>query len=99
MLSVRRAEAAKADIGKEAAGLLRLASGRAATGAVVATTGIRGLDEEQLKAANYSEAGLAESDGYVTTAADAQAFAQRAKLQARKVDYLPAPERQGDAHE
>src|SRR5512142_11003 len=55
MLSVRRGEPAKASAESDVSGLLGLASGRAGTGKVVATTGIRGLNEEQLKAAKYSE--------------------------------------------
>jgi len=51
MLSIRRGEARKASAGSEVAGLAGLASGRAGTGRVVATTGIRGLNEEELKAA------------------------------------------------
>src|SRR5512144_168373 len=46
MLSVRRGDAKKGS--GDAAGLLGLASGRAGTGKVVATTGIRGLSEEEL---------------------------------------------------
>ena len=91
MLSVRRAEAGKAGAATEVSGLLALASGRAGTGTVVATTGIRGLNEEQLKAAKYSAAELQLSDGYVQSSADARRFAARGKLVARAVDYLAAP--------
>lgn len=99
MLSVRRAEAPKASLARDASSLLGLASGRAGTGTVVATTGIRGLDEEQLKSAAFSESGLAESDAFVVSEADAKAFAARGKLVPRTLDYLPEPARPGDAHE
>ena len=89
MLSVRRGEARKGS--GDAAGLLGLASGRAGTGSVVATTGIRGLSEEDLKAAKYNEAELKKAESYATTRADAQKFAASGKLAARKVEYLPAP--------
>ena len=89
MLSVRRGEARKG--GGDAAGLLGLASGRAGTGRVVATTGIRGLSEEELKAAKYDEAELKKAESFATTRADAQKFAAAGKLAARKVEYLSAP--------
>jgi hypothetical protein len=90
MLSIRRGEARKAT-GGEAAGLLGLASGRAGTGKVVATTGIRGLSEEQLKEAKYNEAELKQADSFVSTRAEAQKFAAKGGLTARSMDYLPAP--------
>jgi hypothetical protein len=91
MLSVRRGEAGKASGESEAAGLLGLASGRAGTGTVVATTGIRGLNEEQLKAAKYSASELRLSDSFVQSPADARKFAAKGKLNPRPMDYLPAP--------
>jgi len=91
MLSVRRGEAGKASGESDTTALLALASGRAGTGKVVATTGIRGLNEEQLKAAKYSESELRFSDSLVQSATDAQKFAARGKLAPRTMDYLPAP--------
>lgn len=91
MLSVRRGETSKASAETEVSGLLSLASGRAGTGNVVASTGIRGLSEEQLKAAKYSASELARSDSFVQSVADARKFALRDKLVSRKLDYLPAP--------
>ena len=90
MLSIRRGAARKG--GGDAAGLLGLASGRAGTGRVVATAGIRGLSEEELKAAKYDEAELEKADSYATSRPEAQRFAASGKLVARKVEYLPAPE-------
>jgi hypothetical protein len=89
MLSVRRGEARKSSV--DASGLLGLASGRAGTGHVVATTGIRGLSEEDLKAAKYNEAELKKAESFGVTRAEAGRFAAEAKLVARKVGYLPAP--------
>jgi hypothetical protein len=91
MLSVRRGKAGKANAEGEVSGLLGLASGRAGTGKVVATTGIRGLNEEQLIAANYSESELRLADSLVQSRADAGKFAAKGKLAPRAVDYLPAP--------
>lgn len=88
MLSIRRGGApAKSTAG--ASGLAGLASGRAGTGKVVATTGIRGLNEEQLKAAKYDEAEVKLVESYSVGRAEAQKFADKGKLKAQKVDYLP----------
>ena len=89
MLSIRRG--APREGGDDVAGLLGLASGRAGTGRVVAATGIRGLSEEELKAAQYDEAELKKVESYATTWPEAERFAASGKLGARKVDYLPAP--------
>jgi hypothetical protein len=86
MLSVRRGEAAKKP--GEAAGVLNLASGRAGTGKVVATTGIRGLNEEELKTATFNEAELKLAESYATRGADAKKFAAQGKLAARPLPYL-----------
>jgi hypothetical protein len=90
MLSIRRGEARKG--AGDAAGVLGLASGRAGTGSVVATTGIRGLSEEELKAAKYNETELKKAESFAATEAEARKFAAEGKLVARKVEYLSAPE-------
>lgn len=89
MLSIRRGEARKSSAGAEVAGLAGLASGRAGTGRVVATTGIRGLNEEELKAAKFNEAEVKLAESYLTSRADAQKFASKGKLKAQQMDYLP----------
>ena len=91
MLSIRRSAARKVSAAAEVAGLAGLASGRAGTGRVVATTGIRGLDEEELKAAQFNESEVKLAESYVTSRVDAQKFASKGKLVARKMDYLPDP--------
>ncbi len=88
MLSVRRGEASKNNEGK---GVLNLASGRSGTGQVVATTGVRGLNEEELKAAKFNEAEIKQMESYAASADSARQFAQAGSLQARKLDYLPDP--------
>lgn len=90
MLSIRKGDARKGS--GDAAGLLGLASGRAGTGKVVATTGIRGLNEEDLKTARFNEPELKLDESYASSRADAQKFATQGKLAARKFDYLPAAE-------
>lgn len=86
LLSVRRGEAKST--GGDLSGLAALSSGRAGTGKIVSTTGIRGLNEEQLKAARYDEQQLKLADSYVSSRGQAQKFAADARLTARGVDYL-----------
>ena len=90
MLSVRRGDARKG--GTDATGLIGLASGRAGTGHVVATTGIRGLSEEDLKGAKYNEGELKKMESFTVTESEARKFAAEGNLTARKLEYLPAPE-------
>jgi hypothetical protein len=88
MLSVRKGDAKKGT--DNASGLLALSSGRAGTGKVVATTGVRGLNEEELKAATFNEAELQRAEANASSKADAATFAKQGKLVARSFDYLPA---------
>ena len=89
MLSIRKGDARKSSGG--ASGLLGLASGRAGTGKVVATTGIRGLNEEELKAAQFNEAEVQRAESYASSRSEAARFAAQGKLAARPFDYLAAP--------
>ncbi len=90
MLSIRRGAApGKASV--SASGLAGLASGRAGTGKVVSTTGIRGLNEEQLKAAKFDEEEIKLDESYATSREDAKKFADKGKLKPQRVDYLPQP--------
>ncbi len=88
MLSVRKVDAKKGAV--NSSGLLALSSGRAGTGKVVATTGVRGLKEEELKAATFNEAELKRAEANASSKSDAAAFAKQGKLVARSFDYLPA---------
>ena len=90
MLSIRRGEARKRSI--EAEELVGLATGRAGTGQVVATTGIRGLKEENLKKAKYNEAEVEKVESFSVTPDEGRKFAAAVKLEPRKVRYLPAPD-------
>jgi hypothetical protein len=89
MLSIRRGEARKG--GDDASGVVGLATGRAGTGQVVATTGIRGLSEKELKAAKFNEAELKKVESSTTSRGDAQKFSADGKLVAKKLEYLAAP--------
>ncbi len=85
MLSVRRGEAAKGNAAKDIAAL---STGRAGTGQIVSNTGVRGLGEEDLKAARYDENELKKAESFRVSKTDAQAFARKAGLQAQTVNHL-----------
>lgn len=77
LLSVKRGVSAS---GNQTAGVLAAASGRAGTGQVVSTTGIRGLNEEELKAAKFNESEVKTLEGYTLSADDGRKFANAGKL-------------------
>ena len=88
MLSVRRtASAAVASSGS----LSQVATGRAGTGQIVSTTGVRGLEEERLTEAPFSEAAVAAAERLRVDAATAGRAAQEAGLAPRQVPALPLP--------
>jgi uncharacterized protein YgiM (DUF1202 family) len=88
LLSIKRGEAGKSN---DAAGVLSVASGRAGTGQVVSTTGVRGLNEEELKSAKFNEEEVKKMEANSISADAAKKFAASGGLQARKQDYLPEP--------
>lgn len=88
LLSIKRGEASKSN---DAAGLLSVASGRAGTGQVVSTTGVRGLSEEELKSAKFNEEEVKKMEANSISANAAKQFAAVGGLQARKQAYLPQP--------
>ncbi|MBV8656916.1 MAG: SH3 domain-containing protein [Burkholderiales bacterium] len=76
------------------AGLSLFKTGSSGT---TATTGVRGLSEEDLKNAQPNPAELAKLEGYGTTADDAAKFAKAGKLVPQKdLAYLPKPSSSGD---
>lgn len=90
MLSVRRSAAAS---GSSVAGIAGVVSGRTGTGKVTTTTGVRGLDTEDLTTAAFDEAQIAKVEQYRVSRKDADAFAKQGKLTTRDVAPLPAPAR------
>ncbi|MEZ0232410.1 MAG: SH3 domain-containing protein [Methylophilaceae bacterium] len=86
LLSVKRGSTATAN---QTAGILSVASGRAGTGQVVATTGVRGLTEEELKDAKFNEAEVKSLESYTQSTAQGQKFAKAGNLKAIKLEYLP----------
>ena len=90
MLSIRRGDAKKEKSLEDS--FKGLASGRSGTGKVVATTGIRGLNDEELKSAKFDAGELKLAESFMTTRAEAQSFADQGKLKARGRDNLPLPQ-------
>lgn len=87
MLSVRRGEAARTSGAKD---LAVLSTGRAGTGQIVSTTGVRGLGEEELKSARFDENELKKAESFGVSKNDAREFAQTGGLLARAFNYLAA---------
>ncbi|ACT47924.1 SH3 domain-containing protein [Methylotenera mobilis] len=77
LLSVKRGTATKSN---QAAGVLAVASGRAGTGQVVSTTGVRGLSEQELKAAKFNEEEVKTMESYTLSADKGRAFAKAGNL-------------------
>lgn len=91
LLSVRRGQAAQTNVAREVGGVAGVATGRTATGKVVSTTGVRGLDAEELKAAKFDEKQIAKAESLAVSAADGRRFAAQAGLAAQAVKPLPDP--------
>lgn len=86
MLTLRYGDAGTARSGD--GGLSRLFSrGRTGTSNTHVTTGVRGLDAEQLKSAQPNGAELKKLEGFSANANAAGSFAAKGKLQATQVDY------------
>jgi len=63
---------------------------RTGTSGTTVTTGVRGLDAEQISNAQPNAAELGKMASFAATKEASSGFAKRARLQARQVDY-PAP--------
>lgn len=86
LLSVKRGASSSSN---QIKGVLDIASGRAGTGKVVATTGVRGLNEEELKNAKFNEVEMKKLESYTITSQQAQQFAKSGGLKAIRFNYLP----------
>lgn len=73
------------------------ALGKTPQGKVVAVAGVRGLDEDILKSASYSEAEIVQLHGYVASRLEAEKFAQTAGLKARAMPYFSSSPEASDA--
>jgi uncharacterized protein YgiM (DUF1202 family) len=87
LLSVKRGITST---GNEMGGVLAAASGRAGTGQVVSTTGIRGLSAEDLKAAKFNESEVKALENYTQSAEQGRQFANSGKLKAVAFPNLKA---------
>ena len=65
-----------------------IVSGRAGTGKVVSTTGIRGLSAEELKAAKFNEDEMKKMESHAVSANDAHQFASAGGLSSTQLAYL-----------
>ena len=89
MFSVRSSVGGGSNAASELAGLAR--AGQRRPGNIVATAGVRGLNEEELKTAKYSERGIQDLASYSVSAGAARQFASQARLARQNVAYLPDP--------
>jgi Bacterial SH3 domain len=85
LLSVKRGAATASNNAK---GVIDVASGRAGTGQVVSTTGIRGLSAEDLKSAKFNEEEMKKMESHTLSASDGQSFASAGGLNSVKLAYL-----------
>ena len=77
LLSVKRGSTSTSN---EVSGVLAAASGRAGTGQVVSTTGVRGLSVEDLKAAKFNESEVKNLESFTQSADQGRQFANVGKL-------------------
>jgi hypothetical protein len=89
LLSVKRGSSS-ANSSSQAAGVLAVASGRAGTGQVVSTTGIRGLSAEDLKAAQFNETEVKTLESYTQSAVQGRKFAAAGDLKTVMFSNLTA---------
>ncbi len=90
VLSVRKG-GPSASSGADIAAVAGIATGRAGTGQIVSTTGVRGLGEEDFKAARFDAAQLQRAEAGALAAEPARRFAAEAGLASRVLPWLPAP--------
>lgn len=87
LLSIKRGSSGSSN---QAAGALAVASGRAGTGQVISTTGIRGLSAEDLKAAKFNETEVKTMEGYTQSANQGKQFASAGGLKSVPFPNLKA---------
>jgi hypothetical protein len=89
MLALRYAGAGEAKLGDSGVAQL-LSVARSGTSGAQVTTGVRGLDAEQLANARPNAAELRKMDGYAASKDGAGGFAAQGGLNAQRVDYPKA---------
>lgn len=94
MLNVKVTEGAeRLSSGGQLAQASTLATGRAGSGNVVSTSGLRGLSEEELSAAQPDYAQFDKLNSYAVDKSAANSFAKGSGLSRRTLPYLPAPKK------
>lgn len=83
LLSIKRIRALNS--GNNISSTIKVASGRAGTGKVVSTTGVRGLSAEDLKAAQFNETEIKLMESYITYPIQAKVFASEGGLKTRSI--------------
>lgn len=91
LLSVRGGPAAQTDVAGELKGVLAIGGQQRDPGRVVAVAGVRGLTEEELRNARFSETEVARMEGYGVSAAEAARYAAEAGLARQALPYMDAP--------
>lgn len=91
LLSVR---ATAADGGKDDLAAVAALTQKRDSGKVVAVAGLRGLNEEELRSAQFDAAELRRLESYGVAGAEARKFAADGGLAAVAVNELPAPQRE-----
>ena len=91
LLSVRRGPASRTDFQGSLGSAETAANTPHNSGAITATSGLRGLDVSDLSAAKFDAMQLELLGRHAASKADAVAFAAQADLTARRLAYLPAP--------
>jgi uncharacterized protein YgiM (DUF1202 family) len=87
LLSVKRGTSSSSN---QVGGVLAAASGRAGTGQVVSTTGIRGLSAEELKGAKFNESEVKTLESYTQSAEQGRQFANAGNLKTISFPNLKA---------
>jgi hypothetical protein len=91
LLSVRHGPAGQIDYGASLGSAQNAATTPHDSGAITATSGLRGLDVNDLRSARYDANQIEKLERLGVAATDAKAFAGRAGLNARSLAYLPDP--------
>lgn len=91
MLSVRTGAATQTDASGEIQAILGIGQEQRDPSKVVAVAGVRGLNEEDLKSAKFSESQTQKLEQLGVTADEARRFAQAGNLSQKKVAWLPDP--------
>lgn len=89
ILSVRATSSGGA---ADLSGLIQAGTQRGDASRVVATAGLRGLNEEELKSARFDANELMKLDRYQVDRASAENYARAVGLRHRDLDYPPAPQ-------